>query len=220
MLYGKIINGEIVYAPENYESDVITIRNFNKDKKLMEEFGYKKIVEDGYSESKFVIVKEVEEKEDVIIIHKVLDNSPEVLNNIKKEKKDELNKKQNLFSENQTVTFDIKGEKKEFPINYKFQNELNDAVLNFIISAIPRICALSLNSDISLEQINDHLNSLGPILFLNNEYSYSELMSLKNKIKSKYESINKIKKELEAQIDNTDNQADLLNINLDKFNNL
>lgn len=218
MLYGKIINGEIVYAPKNYESAVITIRNFNKDEKLMNEFGYKKIVEDGYSESKFAIVKEVEEKENVIIIHKVLDNSPEVLNNIKKEKKDELNKKQNLFLENQTVTFDIKGEKKEFSISYKFQNELNGAILKFIISAIPQIYALPSNSDMSLGQMNDHLNSLGPISFLNNEYSYSELMSLKSKIEYKYNLISKNKKELEAQIDNADNQIDLLNINLDKLN--
>ena len=217
MLYGKIINVEIVHAPENYESTVITIRNFNKDEKLMNEFGYKKIVEDGYSESKFAIVKKVEEKENVIIIHKVLDNSPEVLNNIKKKKKDELNKKQNLFLENQTVTFDIKGEKKEFSISYKFQKELNDTILKFIISVIPEMCALLPDGNISLEQMNDCLNSLGSISFLNNEYSYSELMSLKSKIEYKCNLISKNKKKLEAQIDNADNQIDLLNINLDKL---
>ena len=42
MLYGKLINNEIVYAPDTYVSSVITIENFNKDENLMKEFGYKK----------------------------------------------------------------------------------------------------------------------------------------------------------------------------------
>ena len=43
-MYGKIINGELVYAPMNYKtSEGILITNFNTNEDLMERYGFKKI---------------------------------------------------------------------------------------------------------------------------------------------------------------------------------
>ena len=46
MRYGKISNGELVYAPKNYETeDGSLILNFNKDEKALKKYGYKQVVE-------------------------------------------------------------------------------------------------------------------------------------------------------------------------------
>ena len=52
-MYGKIINGELVYAPMNYKtSEGILITNFNTNEDLMKRYGFKKIngVEPEYDE--------------------------------------------------------------------------------------------------------------------------------------------------------------------------
>lgn len=46
MRYGKISNGELIYAPTNYEiEDGSIILNFNKDKNALKKYGYKEVVE-------------------------------------------------------------------------------------------------------------------------------------------------------------------------------
>lgn len=46
MRYGKISNGELIYAPTNYEiEDGSIILNFNKDEKALKKYGYKEVVE-------------------------------------------------------------------------------------------------------------------------------------------------------------------------------
>lgn len=46
MRYGKISNGELIYAPTNYEiEDGSIILNFNKDEKALKKYGYKQVVE-------------------------------------------------------------------------------------------------------------------------------------------------------------------------------
>ena len=45
-MYGKVVNGEIVYAPYNYKlSDGTLIIGFNTNEELMMRYGYKEIVE-------------------------------------------------------------------------------------------------------------------------------------------------------------------------------
>ena len=45
-MYGKVVNGKIVYAPENYERpDGVSIIGFNTSEELMRRYGYKEIVE-------------------------------------------------------------------------------------------------------------------------------------------------------------------------------
>ena len=45
-MYGKVVNGKIVYAPDNYKrSDGTLIIGFNTNEELMQQYGYKEIVE-------------------------------------------------------------------------------------------------------------------------------------------------------------------------------
>ena len=46
MLYGKLINGVLKYAPKDYiTTDQVVIENFNKNEKLLLDYGYKKMSE-------------------------------------------------------------------------------------------------------------------------------------------------------------------------------
>ena len=43
-MYGKIINGKLIFAPMNYKtSDGVLITNFNTNEDLMKKYGFKKI---------------------------------------------------------------------------------------------------------------------------------------------------------------------------------
>ena len=45
-MYGKVVNGKIVYAPDNYtRPDGTLIIGFNTNEELMQQYGYKEIVE-------------------------------------------------------------------------------------------------------------------------------------------------------------------------------
>lgn len=44
-MYGKLIDGVLEIAPQNYETDNNTILNFNTDEDLMREYGYKPVIE-------------------------------------------------------------------------------------------------------------------------------------------------------------------------------
>jgi GH25 family lysozyme M1 (1,4-beta-N-acetylmuramidase) len=69
-MYGKIINGELVFAPVNYKtSDGVLITNFNTNEDLMIKYGFKKIngIKPEYDEDKeCIIVKSFEELTDEI----------------------------------------------------------------------------------------------------------------------------------------------------------
>lgn len=69
-MYGKIINGELVFAPVNYKtSDGVLITNFNTNEDLMTKYEFKKIngIKPEYDEDKeCIIVKSFEELTDEI----------------------------------------------------------------------------------------------------------------------------------------------------------
>lgn len=69
-MYGKIINGELVFAPVNYKtSDGVLITNFNTNEDLMIKYGFKKIngIKPEYDKNKeCIIVKSFEELTDEI----------------------------------------------------------------------------------------------------------------------------------------------------------
>ena len=45
-MYGKVVNGKIVYAPDNYKRpDGTLIIGFNTNEELMQRYGYKEIIE-------------------------------------------------------------------------------------------------------------------------------------------------------------------------------
>lgn len=72
-MYGKIINGELVFAPVNYKtSDGVLITNFNTNEDLMTKYGFKKIngIKPEYDEDKeCIIVKSFEELTDEIKVN-------------------------------------------------------------------------------------------------------------------------------------------------------
>ena len=47
MLYGKLINGVLKYAPKDYiTTDQVVIENFNKNEKLLLDYGYKTVIDE------------------------------------------------------------------------------------------------------------------------------------------------------------------------------
>ena len=47
MLYGILINGVLKYAPKDYiTTDQVVIENFNKNEKLLLDYGYKTVIDE------------------------------------------------------------------------------------------------------------------------------------------------------------------------------
>lgn len=44
-MYAKLENGQLTYVPKNYKTPTHLILNFNKNVKLMEQYGFKEVVE-------------------------------------------------------------------------------------------------------------------------------------------------------------------------------
>ena len=84
-MYGKIINGELVYAPLNYKtSDGTLITNFNTNEDLMIQHGFKKIstIEPNYDKDReCIIVKSFEESADDIKVEYEVKGIGALLNN-------------------------------------------------------------------------------------------------------------------------------------------
>lgn len=44
-MYAKLENNRLIHAPKNYKTPIYLILNFNKNIELMEQYGFKKVVE-------------------------------------------------------------------------------------------------------------------------------------------------------------------------------
>ena len=106
-MYGKIINGELVYAPLNYKtSDGTLITNFNTNEDLMIQHGFKKIstIEPNYDKDReCIIVKSFEESADDIKVEYEVKGIGALLNNDNLSK-DELIDINDFFTEKDLKT--------------------------------------------------------------------------------------------------------------------
>ena len=85
MKFGKLINGKIEYAPDIYKSEVLYIKDFNKDYKLMREMGYKEVIEEHITDDYKTIINIKEEEDSIKIIYDI-DPSEENIKTIKEDK--------------------------------------------------------------------------------------------------------------------------------------
>ena len=215
MLYGKLINNEIVYAPDTYISSVITIENFNKDEKLMKEFGYKKVVTDGYDPNDFVTVDNIEERDTVIIIHRELNTSPEVLQQLKQDKLIKVQEEYNASLEKQVIEFSTKDMTKKYSITSSFRADLASAISTFLIHSIDSLFVAILGGKIaSLTDIGNFFESSSSILFLGETWKYSELKEIKTHMDCVINEIVEWKQKTEKAIQNANDQIELYRINI------
>lgn len=71
-MYAKLENGQLTYAPKNYKTPIHLILNFNKNVKLMEQYGFKEVVDikPTYNNStQYLSVDSYTEDENTIVIN-------------------------------------------------------------------------------------------------------------------------------------------------------
>ena len=224
LLYGKIKNGVLEYAPENYISSVITIQNFNQDESLMQEFGYKKVIEDGYIGGEYVTYQEIEESDNCIIIHNVLDNSEEVLKEIKTNLIYKTKTNLERYLEENPLLSSIKcsniGETKEYTVTIDKQNQLTATVSNFITNALPYILDYMVKGG-SNEGLLQFIDSLPIDIYWNSKgetcekWKYSEIFQLKNEMMEYIRPIVEYQRILEVNILKSNDQAELYDMDLE-----
>ena len=183
--YAKLKEGVLCYAPKTYVSEVITINNFNEDVNLMKEFGYKAVVYDGYLDNKYTTTEVIEEVSDMIIIHKVLDNSEEVLDDIKNSLIDKTKINLAAYLENNPLISDAKGGvEKEYTVTAEKQNQLTSTVADFISNALPYIIQ-ALTKGVLGDDLANYMDELPIDIYWNSrgdtceKWKYSEIFKLK-----------------------------------------
>lgn len=179
MLYGKIINGVFKYAPDTYvSSDGNTIiPNFNTNHELMNEFGYKQVIE-TYEETTLdlKLIKTFEEEDDKIIINYSVNNTEPFLNSIKEEKISQTKENLARYLEKHPLKSCVKGGiEKEYTITQEKQSQLTNAITTYLSLALPYMVS---NQPVP-EDIKIYWNSTG---YIYEEWTYEEISTLKNEI--------------------------------------
>lgn len=74
-MYGKLIDNQIQYAPRDYETDTNIVLNFNQDEELMQEHGFKKIIdqEPEYDHDTHYVVANgyIENEDNITVTYKI-----------------------------------------------------------------------------------------------------------------------------------------------------
>ena len=193
MKFGKLINGKIEYAPDTYTSEVLYIKNFNKDHKLMKEMGYKEVIEERITDDYKTIINIKEEEDSIKIIYDI-DPSEE---NIKTIKEDKINlTKVNLdnYLNDNPLKSSVKGEELYYTVTKDKQNQLTSTVADFLSNALPIILAGT-----PIEQIDlpIYWNAQGDIC---EKWTYAEIYQLKNEMMSYVRPIVEYQRYLEKTI--------------------
>ena len=79
-MHGRLINGELEYAPINYKlDDGRIIMNFNKDEELMQKYGYKNVthvIPDYDSTTQYIQISNYTETDENITVNYEVVNLP------------------------------------------------------------------------------------------------------------------------------------------------
>ena len=219
MKFGKLINGKIEYAPDIYKSEVLYIKDFNKDYKLMREMGYKEVIEERITDDYKTIINIKEEKDSIKIIYDI-DPSEE---NIKAIKEDKINlTKVNLdnYLNDNPLKSSVKGEELYYTVTKDKQNQLTSIVADFISNALPYIIQ-AIGQGVIGEGFNDYLDNIPIELSWNSKgetcqtWKYSEIFQLKNEMMEYVKPIVEYQRYLEKQIVKCTDVNELFNMDLE-----
>ena len=216
-MYGKIVNGELKFAPQTYTfSNGYTVDNFCNDETLMKELGYKKIVKyDVAEDTRFRYIYSYEERDGKIFEHRELDNSEEVLEALKermvKKTKDDLA----IYLEENPLVSSCKGVEETYTVTLEKQELLTSAIVDFLLEALPLI---SQGTSIDEIDIPIRWNAKGKT---SEEWTYKEICQLKKEMKEHVAPAVEYQRVLEEKIMKAEGQDVIHNMDLfynrDKF---
>ena len=195
-MYGKIIDGVFKEAPQTYNLGSYTIANFNEDINLMTELGYKEVVPyDVPVDTRYRYISTYEERDGKIYETRVLDDSEELLDDLKARRiaqtREDLAR---YLEENPLVSSCKGGVEKKYTVTLEKQNQLTSTVADFLSNALPIILAGT-----PIEQIDlpIYWNAQGDICEL---WTYAEIFQLKNEMMSYVRPIVEYQRYLEKTI--------------------
>ena len=221
MAYGKIKNGEIVYAPDVYESSVIRIDGFNRDIALMKEFGYKEVVESGCMDDLYITNKVITELDDIISVSYEIDNSKEIIDVIKASKIEKTRANLAKYLEMNPLMSSAKdGVELPYTVTLEKQTQLTATITDFVSNAFPYIIqAMALG--LSGEKFGEYMNSLPIDLTWNSQgdtckkWTYSEIFQLKTEVMNYVKPIVEYQRYLEKLITNYQTQEEIISLNIE-----
>ena len=195
-MYGKIIDGVFKEDPQTYNLGSYTIANFNEDVILMTELGYKEVVPyDVPVDTRYRYISTYEERDGKIYETRVLDDSEELLDDLKARRiaqtREDLAR---YLEENPLVSSCKGGVEKKYTVTLEKQNQLTSTVADFLSNALPIILAGT-----PIEQIDlpVYWNAQGDIC---EKWTYAEIYQLKNEMMSYVRPIVEYQRYLEKTI--------------------
>ena len=221
MAYGKIKNGEIVYAPDVYESSVIRIDRFNSDTALMKEFGYKEVVETGCTDDSYITNKIITELDDIISVNYEVDNSKEILDVVKASKIEKTRANLAEYLEMNPLMSSAKdGVELPYTVTLEKQTQLTATITDFVSNAFPYIIQ-AMTSGLSGEKFGEYMNSLPIDLTWNSQgdtckkWTYSEIFQLKTEVMNYVKPIVEYQRYLEKLITNYQTQEEIASLDIE-----
>ena len=221
MAYGKIKNGVIVYAPDVYESSVITINGFNNDIALMKEFGYKEVVESGCMDDLYITNKVITELDDIISVNYEIDNSKEIVDVIKASKIEKTRANLAEYLEKNPLMSSAKdGVELPYTVTLEKQTQLTATITDFVSNAFPYIIQ-AMASGLSGKEFVSYMNSLPIDITWNSQgdtckkWTYSEIFQLKTEMMNYVKPIVEYQRYLEKLITNYQTQEEIISLNIE-----
>ena len=215
MEYAKVKNGVLVLAPDTYISEVITITDFNKDIKLMEDFGYKPVSYDGFSGPEYTVKEEIEELTNRIVIHRILDNSEEVIEKYKEAKINQTLTNLEEYLYNHPLTSSVRGTELKYTVTQQKQNQLTSTISDYISNALPYLLD-ALTQGLIGSNLAEYMDNLNIDIYWNSQgdtcekWKYSEIFQLKNEIVAYVRPIVEYQRYLEKHITSMTSQEDII----------
>ena len=177
-MYGKIIDGVFKEAPQTYNLGSYTIANFNEDVILMTELGYKEVVPyDVPVDTRYRYISTYEERDGKIYETRVLDDSEELLDDLKTRRITQTREDLARYLEENPLVSSCKGGvEKKYTVTLEKQNQLTSTVADFLSNALPAILA-----GVAIEAVDSPIywNAQGETCEL---WTYSEIYQLKNEM--------------------------------------
>lgn len=202
MMYGKIIDGVFHKAPYTYTIGGVTIDNFDHDIPLMTELGYKEVVTvDVPIDTRYRYISTYEERDGKIYETRVLDDSEELLDDLKARRIAQTREDLAIYLEGNPLVSACKGGvEKKYTVTLEKQNQLTSTVTDFLSNALPIILAGT-----PIEQIDlpIYWNAQGDIC---EKWTYAEIYRLKNEMMSYVRPIVEYQRYLEKTIMEQDTQ--------------
>ena len=211
IMYGKIIDGVFHIAPETYEfSNGFIVDNFNNDIALLTELGYKEVVKyDAPEDVRFKYIYTYEEKDGKIYEYRELDDSEDVLDELKKRAIAKTKEDLALYLEQNPLMSSCKGGvEKVYTVTMDKQNQLTATVADYLSNALP-----SLLAGIPFEEIDIPIywNAKGETC---EEWTYQEIYQLKNEMMAYVRPIVEYQRYLEKNIMDAETQDVILNMDI------